>query len=945
MLDNMCEYDIAYLYRTEKSIKDLTEILIAGDDDDQLERRIRDVFGPDDNRFDEIVFTGCELPGELDLQPVILTLRGLVPKEGNRTRNVRVIRYPCISQPISEEIDRPEVLQGTLKVDILSIQIKCVPDRLVKWDLTELWSLGDTVNDESRCGKFCAETLRVEILGWKKPFVENKLASHIIDPIARSYEGKEVQFIIDPNEGSDTIEIPPEELEHKLLELGSNFINVSVELTAHQPQMQQNITHQPHTLFASLGTKEIIYSCPVFMPTKIISRCPSVMPRLKGIPEPRGNGKGVALAILGPGYDSIHPMLSGCRLSRNFAQENACMFDSSQVGTALACLAAGKTVQNQDGIASNSSLIVCKTTLPNGSIKPGATAKAISWLREKWPDWQGDRRRMGQKLHTLIVLIPYGGQYMQDEMESIHRAIDEGIVVVCAAGKRGKGIAFPAALGNVICVSGNDEGPRGREVDVTENTSVTFPATKLESTRAGASSLLAFADAQRQDDTEGPTILQGTGVAATIISGLIALLASRIKLLRAEVAHKYDILKRKLKPGQLHNAVVRELLLMSSSEESSGTSRAVGELLQDGDKLHRYLLHILDRGKQEISGSKQSREDADDTRMSLAERERFFLGLTGSSITVAICDKDFPVDGRRSICQKIVSADSDSSDIDIGSGDGDSGSSDDESSHGLCCGLLNCRAPECSHGLNCAEVVKDTAPDTIRIGVNDRSHDMSASYGCLAKKNEVDIITSSIAVPFFLPDLSKAITDAVLKGKIVICPAGNEGRAGRSTICYPGRLGNVLVIGGRDRYLNPLPFSSIGRELDFLAPAVVSFGPSQEVEGGTSYAAPAVAGYVAMLLQFIKENMVGEFIEAWALKDGEWDWRPVPVLDAAHNVYAMRALLKSLASQPPPKDGGYRCFDLKILFQCANEESRAPVKQCAKKGIIKVLKDFYMKYE
>ena len=41
---------------------------------------------------------------------------------------------------------------------------------------------------------------------------------------------------------------------------------------------------------------------------------------------------------------------------------------------------------------------------------------------------------MAKKYNNLVILIPYGGQYMEDEMIAIYKATDEGINIVCAAG-------------------------------------------------------------------------------------------------------------------------------------------------------------------------------------------------------------------------------------------------------------------------------------------------------------------------------------------------------------------------------------------------------------------------------------------------------------------------------------------------------------------------------
>ena len=108
----------------------------------------------------------------------------------------------------------------------------------------------------------------------------------------------------------------------------------------------------------------------------------------------------------------------------------------------------------------NSSFIICQTTYYNGVIVNGATSKAIKWLSEKWKETWKD------EYDNLVVLIPYGGQYMEDEMIQIHEATNEGIIIVCAAGEMGGDVVFPAALGTVLSVGVSNSGPKGREVDI-----------------------------------------------------------------------------------------------------------------------------------------------------------------------------------------------------------------------------------------------------------------------------------------------------------------------------------------------------------------------------------------------------------------------------------------------------------------------------------------------
>ena len=179
-------------------------------------------------------------------------------------------------------------------------------------------------------------------------------------------------------------------------------------------------------------------------------------------------------------------------------------------------------------IAPNSDLILCQTTYSDGTIVNGATAKAINWLKDQW------RETWKNKYDNLVILIPYGGQYMEDEMIAVYKATDEGINIVCAAGEGGK-VIFPAALGNVISVGVADDIPKGREIDV---------------------SMRSYDD-----------ILYDCGVAAAEAIGLLSVLLSRINSLikpssKLTSPHSKEIAASiKRVRGYTHTCVIRELLI------------------------------------------------------------------------------------------------------------------------------------------------------------------------------------------------------------------------------------------------------------------------------------------------------------------------------------------------------------------------------------------------
>ena len=594
-------------------------------------------------------------------------------------------------------------------------------------------------------------------------------------------------------------------------------------------------------------------------------------------------GDRILIAVLGYGYSQwpfdISDTTGKLKVldEKNFASETAPVCNGN-IGYTLPWLIHDYT--------KTSHFVICQTTYCDDTIANGATAKAIKWLREKWKNtW-----KVQYNNDNLIILIPYGGQYMKDEMIQITEATDEGIIIVCAAGDCRKGgggdVVFPAALGTVISVGVAETGPRGREIDV----SIDF------SKQRGRW--------QGPYDDSRVYLPSDCGYAAAIITGLLSLYLSRINTtFKAASDYALDHNKQAIAEAikkqcrnYVHTCIVRELLV-SKGNGSHDPQLGYG----DGEKIIADLLKrdilkdladiilIKRYFKYGDKGGHKGLEINED------ERDACLHGLKGDGVIIAVFDEKKPENG-----------------LDLG------------------------------HGEKCKSIVKEICPSAT-VWTDFTSKAVSEMQRPFIKPLSIhltDVVSCSIAVPSFDYNLCTAVNKAVMEGKIIVFAAGNYGQSHSNTVMYPGRIGNILVVGGRDMYYNRVGLSSVGREMDFLAEAL-QFG------GGTSYAAPVVAGYTALLLQFIKEEMAGYEVAAWS-KDpdtGEYRWRNLKAFDAARNVYIMRALLKLLVPKPQvhSETEGFGCLDVSVLLPTYQKDATIYFyfEDEAKKIIQKTLQNFY----
>lgn len=122
-----------------------------------------------------------------------------------------------------------------------------------------------------------------------------------------------------------------------------------------------------------------------------------------------------------------------------------------------------------------------------------------------------------------------------------------------------------------------------------------------------------------------------------------------------------------------------------------------------------------------------------------------------------------------------------------------------------------------------------------------------------ATQNGLDVINMSLGGPSGSTALKQAVDKAYASGIVVVAAAGNSGSSGsQNTIGYPAKYDSVIAVGAVDSNKNRASFSSVGSELEVMAPGVSVYStyPSNTYTSlnGTSMASPHVAGAAALIL-------------------------------------------------------------------------------------------------
>ena len=183
------------------------------------------------------------------------------------------------------------------------------------------------------------------------------------------------------------------------------------------------------------------------------------------------NGQGVTVALIDSGVDTLHPELAGVvQATANFTTESA--DDTLGHGTHVAGIVAGQNINDFNGYrvlgtAPGVQLIVAKVCNNQGFCLEGDINAGVEWAVSQGAD----------VINMSLGAGSFMGNCDSDPLaEQANWAVDQGIVVVAAAGNHGtnsEGVAAPGCASKVLAVGAvnvNDERPSwsgyGKALDI-----------------------------------------------------------------------------------------------------------------------------------------------------------------------------------------------------------------------------------------------------------------------------------------------------------------------------------------------------------------------------------------------------------------------------------------------------------------------------------------------
>ena len=246
------------------------------------------------------------------------------------------------------------------------------------------------------------------------------------------------------------------------------------------------------------------------------------------------DGTGVRVCIVDSGIDTTHKDLSDMNLVawRDFVNNQEQPYDDQGHGTSMA----GILVANgwMEGVAPKVELVVAKALSGNGTGDDGVVADAIDWCVEQ------NVQIISLSLGGAPGLIPFSIFGGRDSSDAADDAIDQGIVVIAAAGNDGGpdddgDVAHPSSERLVISVGGHTEdGSHWSGSSIGDNNGNLIPLILPRQDPHKKPEVVAPAEGVPVINNDGTwSIVDGTSAATVFVTGAIALLLEAVPSLAA----------------------------------------------------------------------------------------------------------------------------------------------------------------------------------------------------------------------------------------------------------------------------------------------------------------------------------------------------------------------------------------------------------------------------
>ena len=237
------------------------------------------------------------------------------------------------------------------------------------------------------------------------------------------------------------------------------------------------------------------------------------------------DGTGVRVCIVDSGIDTSHKDLSGINLVawRDFVNNQEQPYDDQGHGTSMAGILVADGWMK--GVAPEVELVVAKALSGNGTGDDGIVADAIDWCVD-----QGSHI-ISLSLGGAPGLLPFNPFGGRDSSDAADDAIDQGIVVIAAAGNDGGpdddgDVAHPSSERLVISVGGHTEdGSHWSGSSTGDNNGNLLPLILPRQDPHKKPKVVAPAEGVPVVNNDGTwSIVDGTSAATVFVTGAIALL-------------------------------------------------------------------------------------------------------------------------------------------------------------------------------------------------------------------------------------------------------------------------------------------------------------------------------------------------------------------------------------------------------------------------------------